>query len=174
MKFMRPRQDVCANCEVMRHNTRTAMSEVDKLDACATLRQFYNVVIQQARDTPDQLTHLTFDFSENFALPHHARQPVPVQVLFRVNYFGIANEAAKSQTHHLFHEGQCWTTISTSMSMCSNFMRTVTIAAGKIKTKQVPAYLCWRVASPLGRGPTADPGGRGCAGARAPPPLQIF
>ena len=94
------------------------MSEVDKLDVCATLglhveyaqkeRKFYNDVIQQARDTPDQLTHPTFDFSENFALPYHARQPGPVdiKVLFRVNNFGIANQPAKSQTHHLFHEGQ--------------------------------------------------------------------
>ena len=148
------------------------MSEVEKLDVCATLglyveyaqkeRQFYNDVIQQAKDTPDQLTHPTFDFSENFALPYHARQPGPVdiKVLFRVNNFGIANQPAKSQTHHLFQEGQ---TIAMDkingpncvVSMLDHYLRKNEPSQQlhahcnncwvRNKNKTVLVYLCWRV-----------------------------
>ena len=98
------------------------------------------------------------------SIPYHARQPGPVyfKVLFRVNDFGIVNEAAKEQVHHLFHEGQ---TIAVDngknhgpncvVSMLHHYLATHDHASelhghcdnccGQNKNKTVLAYLCWRV-----------------------------
>ena len=69
---------------------------------------FYNKVIEDARTDPHNFSHITFDFSEAFAILYHSRQPGPVyvKVLYRVNDFGIANELKGEQIHHIFTESQ--------------------------------------------------------------------
>lgn len=69
-------------------------------------RAFYNECIANAKESPAELTHLTFDFSENFCIPYHSRQPGPVyfKVLLRVNDFGVCDEGANEQVHFLYDE----------------------------------------------------------------------
>ena len=116
--FMTPRQDVCARCEQFRNNLRSSLSEQDKKDiienwlkhinSAKSEREHYNDCIREAKEDPEAKTHITFDFAENFVLPYHSRQPGPVyfKVLFRVNDFGVINEAIPEQVHHLFHKGE--------------------------------------------------------------------
>ena len=118
IQIMNPRFDVCAKCEDLRDKMKHASSEFLKLKISSDLRShvelaqqergFYTTCIDTAKNDPASFTHLTFDFAENFAIPHHARQPGPVyfKVLFRVNNFGIVDEAGEGQVHHLYHEGQ--------------------------------------------------------------------
>ena len=118
VKFMVPTEDVCATCERLRNLLRVELSEDGKVSLSNQLkshvelaqaeRAFYNKCIEDAKASPNTSTHITFDFSENFGIPYHSRQPGPVyfKVLFRINDFGIANEAKKEQVHHLFDETQ--------------------------------------------------------------------
>jgi len=115
IKFMTRRMDVCHRCEVLRDDIKSAATEEEKIKAADSLRdhvvlaqqerEYYVQAIDQAsvslsaNPADPELTHLTFDFAEQFVLPHHARQPGPVyyKVMFRVNDFGIINEASKDQ-----------------------------------------------------------------------------
>lgn len=182
--FMTSRTDVCAACEKFRDKIRTSTTEDEKLDAnqhfkdhvmhARAERAVYQESIEAAchalTDNPDdpQLTHLTFDFAENFVLPHHARQPGPVyfKVMYRVNDFGIMNEARNKQVHHLFHEAQ---TIdydnkknhgpNAVISMLHNYLENEPHApilhlhcdncCGQNKNRSVMAYFCWRVMAGL-------------------------
>lgn len=176
--FMKPRQDVCAKCERFRNNLRTSLSEQDKKDiteawlkhinSAKSEREHYNDCIRQSKEEPDSMTHITFDFAENFVLPYHSRQPGPVyfKVLFRVNDFGIINEAIPEQVHYLFNEGQ---TIGVNngknhgpncvISMLDHHLSTHDHArvlhahcdncCGQNKNKSVMAYCCWRVMAGL-------------------------
>ena len=117
LKFMVPTEDVCAKCESLRDRLRVEISEQGKLDITKCLKEhvesaqaeraFYNSAIENAKSDP-KFSHITFDFSENFCLPYHSRQPGPVyfKVLMRVNDFGICNEGAGEQVHYLFNEVQ--------------------------------------------------------------------
>ena len=172
--IMSPRIDVCARCERLRNEMRNAGSEQDKLQTASELkshvelaqseRDFYKSCISRAKAEPDTFVHITFDFTENFGLPYHARQPGPVyfKVLFRVNDFGIINEASGSQIHHLYHEGQ---TIGEDnakshgpncvVSMLHSYLEKnehpqqlhahCDNCCGQNKNKTMLAYLCWRV-----------------------------
>lgn len=174
LRFMKPREDVCARCENYRNNLRHSLSDHDKrkvtkewlahIDLAKSEREFYNDCIRRAKEEPDALTHVTFDFSENFVLPQHSRQPGPVyfKVLFRVNDFGVINEAIPEQVHFLFHEGQ---TIGPNngkghgpnavISMLHHYLDEHPHApslhghcdncCGQNKNKSVMAYLCWRI-----------------------------
>ena len=174
IQIMSPRADVCAKCEQLRDQLRNASSETAKLEKASALkkhvelaqteREFYQKCIADAKEKPDEVCHVTFDFAENFAVPYHARQPGPVyfKVLFRVNDFGIINEAACEQIHHLYHEGQ---TIKEDngkshgpncvISMLHRYLEKNPHArnlhahcdncCGQNKNKSVLAYLCWRV-----------------------------
>ena len=120
-------------------------------------RQFYRTVIEQAKEHPQQNTHLTFDFSdhENFALPYHARQPGPsyFKVLFRINVLGIANARHIIElpiSIRLDIDDCCWQWQASWAELCCVYawplpdqktstshisMLTVTIAVGKTKIK---------------------------------------
>ena len=174
IQIMNPRFDVCAKCEDLRDKMKHASSEFLKLKISSDLRShvelaqqergFYTTCIDTAKNDPASFTHLTFDFAENFAIPHHARQPGPVyfKVLFRVNNFGIVDEAGEGQVHHLYHEGQ---TIAADngkshgpncvVSMLHRYLEKTPHAkvlhahcdncTGQNKNKTVLAYLCWRI-----------------------------
>ena len=94
IKFMKQREDVCANCKQKRAECRVASSEEQRLgklqqwtehiELAQAERDFYNELTKKAKNAitsgeePVTFIHLTFDFSENFVLPYHARQPGPV------------------------------------------------------------------------------------------------
>ena len=180
IKFMTRRMDVCYRCELLRDGIQKSRAEDEKIKATEALRshvilaqkerEYYVKVIDDASDAlfrnpaDPQFTHLTFDFAEQFVLPHHARQPGPVyyKVMFRVNDFGIINKAAKEQVHHLFHEGQ---TIGVDNKLNHNPNCVVSMlhaylqstlhgrklhlhcdnCADQNKNKTVMVYMCWRL-----------------------------
>ena len=86
IKIATPRDDVCATCEKVRKEIMGAVTEESKLEAAAKMtehvviaqqeRDLYNQCIKQAKQ--GQLTHFTFDFSQNVSLPHHSRQMGPL------------------------------------------------------------------------------------------------
>ena len=55
------------------------------------------------------MTHLTFDYAQQIELPFHTRQvgPLYFKSRFKVQLFGVCNEAARQQRNYLFHKGQC-------------------------------------------------------------------
>ena len=176
--FMTPRQDVCARCEQFCNNLRSSLSEQDKKDitenrlkhinSAKSEREHYNDCIREAKEDPEAKTHITFDFAENFVLPYHSRQPGPVyfKVLFRVNDFGVINEAIPEQVHHLFHEGEtigvnngkshgpnCVISMIHHYLATHNHARSLTAhcdnCCGQNKNKSVMAYFCWRIMAGL-------------------------
>ena len=178
VKFMVPTEDVCATCERLRNLLRVELSGDGKVSLSNQLkshvelaqaeRAFYNKCIEDAKASPNTSTHLTFDFSENFGIPYHSRQPGPVyfKVLFRINDFGIANEAKKEQVHHLFDETQTIGKDNSKnhgpncvVSMLDHYLQGHQHArslhahcdncCGQNKNKTVMAYFCWRVLAGL-------------------------
>ena len=180
IKFMTRRMDVCNKCELLRDDIRSARAEDEKISATEALRdhvvlaqkerEFYTTVIEQASESlvanpaNPEFTHLTFDFAEQFVLPQHAKQPGPVyyKVMFRVNDFGIVNEASKEQIHHLYHEGQtmgednklnhnpnCVISMLHAYLESSVHGRKLHLhcdnCCGQNKNKTMMAYLCWRL-----------------------------
>ena len=81
--------------------------------------QFYNDIISAAKDCladptgeepfAPSITHIRFDFAQQIELLFHISQvgPLYFKFRFRVQLFGICNEAAHRQRNYLFHEGQC-------------------------------------------------------------------
>ena len=120
IKFMQRREDVCVYCERFWAESSAARSEEGRVKCLSVWqahiqpaqdeRRFYNdcasraISAEKSGNTPVPYTHLTFDFSENFALPYHARQPGPVyfKVLLRVNDFGVMNEERQQQRQYLY------------------------------------------------------------------------
>lgn len=174
IKFMSPREDVCGKCEQFRNNLRTMWSEGSKrelsekwmqhIDLATSERVFYNDCLKSAKEDADTVTHITFDYSENFGIPYHSRQPGPVyfKVLLRMNDFGIINEAIPEQVHHIYHEGQTIGADNSKahgpnnvISMLHHYLATHPHAqclhahcdncCGQNKNKSVMAYFCWRV-----------------------------
>ena len=125
VKFMKPREDVCAYCEAFRADSAAAKSEEERVKWLTEWQQhiklaqderaFYNsctvkaIDVEKACEDEPTYSHLIFDFAENFTLPYHARQPGPVyfKVLLRVNDFGIMNGGRQRQHHYLYTEAQC-------------------------------------------------------------------
>ena len=180
IKFMKPREDVCARCEQYRADSKTAKSEEervkclqdwkDHIHLAQDERQYYNdctvKAVDAAKAGQDSLSysHLTFDFAENFALPHHARQPGPVffKVLFRVNDFGVMNAGQQKQHHYLYTEAQCIGADNSKshgpnsvISMLHHYLEETQHArdlhlhcdncVGQNKNKSLMAYMAWRI-----------------------------
>ena len=128
IKVMKPRTDVCAICEKLRDKIRVARTEEDTDSRVKALqthialaqeeRQYYRDLIDGARESIDNsdddddctegIAHYTFDYAQQLELPYHTRQvgPLYFKVRFRVQLFGIAEEARNKQVNFLFHEGQ--------------------------------------------------------------------
>ena len=136
--------------------------------------QFYNDIISAAKDclsdpTSEEpfapsITHITFDFAQQIELPFHTRQvgPLYFKSHFRVQLFGICNEAAHRQRNYLFHEGQCIGEDckkahgpNALVSMVDHYLDTTRDVAdvlhmhadncvGQNKNKTTIAYLVWR------------------------------
>ena len=120
---MKPRTDVCYICDQHRMNIRSARTAEDIEAASSSLtrhlkhaqseRQYYNAIIEDARAdltsaTPPTMRHITFDFAQQLELPQHTRQvgPLYFKSRFRVQLFGVCDEAAHCQVNFVFHEGE--------------------------------------------------------------------
>ena len=127
-------------------------------------RAYYQDLIDAAKKT-DDVCHLTFDFAQQLELPFHTRQvgPLYFKVRFRVQLFGICEEAKKRQTYYVYHEGECIGEDggkahgpNSVISMLDHHLevncpgyRSITLHADNCvaqnKNKSVIAYLVWHV-----------------------------
>jgi hypothetical protein len=108
--------------------------------------------------------HYTFDFAEQLHLPNHARQvgPLYFKVPYRVQLFGVCDEARPQQINYLFREKDTIGENGTKchgpncvISMIHHFFNThgngeeacylhADNCAGQNKNKSLLAYLAWR------------------------------
>lgn len=108
--------------------------------------------------------HYTFDFAEQLHLPHHSRQvgPIYFKVPYRVQLFGVCDEARPQQINYLFGEkdtigvnGSKCHGPNSVISMLHHFFQThgngemechlhADNCGGQNKNKTVMAYLAWR------------------------------
>lgn len=176
---MKPRTDVCAWCEKLREATRKARTEEKIGEATGGLtqhlmqagkeRQYYKAKIEQAnghaQEQDPTMVHITFDFAQQLELPQHTRQvgPIYFKSRFKVQLFGVCNEAAKKQTNFLFHEGESIGSDgkkahgpNSVISMVHHYLRKQCSSAkiismhadncvGQNKNKSVMAFICWYV-----------------------------
>ena len=126
--IMKRRTDVCDRCDKFREKMRAAKTEEALAAASQELevhltnardeRTYYNDIISVAKDELHEaagenrdpaMTHLTCDYAQQIELPFHTRQvgPLYFKSRFKVQLFGVCNEAARQQRNYLFHEGQC-------------------------------------------------------------------
>ena len=177
--FMTPRSDVCKRCEDYRSSVQEAVTEDEKKQKLAEFSQHledaqkerdaYLAAIEKAKvsrsPTGDQkFSHLTFDFAQQVFLPYHARQVGPLffKVPFRVQIFGICNDAVPLQVNYLFNEkesiginGSKSHGPNTVISMLHHYLAVhsrnepclhfhADNCVGQNKNKSVLAYLMWR------------------------------
>lgn len=182
IQIMKPRTDVCASCDKLREGVRLSKTEEGTREAMEKLaahineaddeRGFYKSIVEKMRqeleDTPEGCvpghTHITFDYAQQLELPHHTRQvgPIYFKSRFKMQLFGICNEARNTQHNFLFHEGECIgldgakahgpnAVVSMLHYQFENFVKEKIVymhannCVGQNKNKTVIAYLCWRV-----------------------------
>ena len=120
--IMTPRTDVCYMCDKHREAVRVSQTEEATEEAVSALsehlqlaqheRDYYNTSISLAKEeqlkSEPNLKHITFDFAQQLELPQHTRQvgPLYFKSRFRVQLFGICDEAARHQVNFIFHEGE--------------------------------------------------------------------
>ena len=130
-------------------------------------REYYRSAIQKASAHTygeNHVTHLTFDFAKQLELPCHTREvgPLYFKVGYRIQLFGIAEEARKRQHNYLFAEHQSIGQDGKSahgpnnvLSMIHHHLQTTLGLAdtihlhcdncvGQNKNKSVLAYFMWR------------------------------
>ena len=181
--IMKPREDVCGTCSDLQSRISHARTEENRIDTTKLLhthmtkaidsRDFYRSCIARAKlahhhevaDHVPDYTHLTFYFAQQATIPHHGRQvgALYFRVPFRIQIFGIANEAQPIQRKYLVDEHQ---TIGSDgskahgpnsvLSMLHYHLQTHTRPSpslglhadnccGQNKSKTVMAYLAWRI-----------------------------
>ena len=196
LKFMTPRTDVCDKCELLRRRVSASVEEQEKLDASTALREhveaaqrermYYvsrTTAAKEELDHADDLTppphrpcskdltkvHYTFDFAQNVALPHTARQvgPLYFKTPRKVQIFGVNVEAIPKQVNYLIDENE---TIgengknshgpNTVVSLLHHFFEVhgsgekecfchCDNCGGQNKNKTVMAYFAWRTLTGL-------------------------
>ena len=182
IKVMKRRSDVCAMCEMLRQNVSRARNEEETQQAMTELRQhmeraniereYYKTSISQAAETLDAVdigsSHITFDFAQQLELPCHTREvgPLYFKVCYRVQVFGVVEEAKHCQWNFLFGEqhsigqdGKKSHGPNSVVSMLHYYLemadtkRTLHLHAdncmGQNKNKTVLGYLMWRCATGL-------------------------
>lgn len=175
IQVMKPRTDVCAVCDRLRERLRRCRTEEqisesteqlrDHVSLAQAERDYYNHCIEHSRSTSNPPNaHITFDFAQQLELPAHTRQvgPLYFKVRYRVQLFGICNEALKQQDNYLFDEastigedGKKAHGPNTVISMLHDYLddhdvpRTLHFHAdncvGQNKNKSVLAYFAWRI-----------------------------
>ena len=122
VRCMKRKSDVCAMCDQLRDRVSHAHTEEETQKAMRDLtehieqaqmeRGYYRSSLAAAKDslaTTEGTTHVTFDYAQQLKLSCHTREvgPLYFKVAFRVQLFGIAQEAKKEQRNYLFGEHQC-------------------------------------------------------------------
>ena len=182
--IMKRRSDVCVYCERLREDVRLAKTEeatrlaMDNLQQHLQLaddeRQYYKSAIADATASFEQdgdaarEVHLTFDFAQQLEVPHHTRQvgPIYFKSRFKIQLFGVCNEAQNKQVNFLFHEGECKgedgkrahgpnSVLSMLHKYFSDYPPETILkmhadnCVGQNKNRSVIAYLSWRVLTGL-------------------------
>lgn len=175
---MKPRTDVCAICEKLREKIKSARNEEEFIVASDALmhhletardeRSYYKYAIDNAKE-PAGAVHLTFDFAQQLEVPYQTRQvgALYFKVRFRVQCFGVCEEAKKVQVNYLFHEGESIGQDGSKahgpnavLSMLDHHLETrhagqrnfsfhADNCVGQNKNKTVLAYLLWRTMNGL-------------------------
>ena len=118
VRVMKRRTDVCATCDRLRESVSRAKTEEQTTKAMTDLkshidkanseREYYRESIAGASSaTADSdYSHYTFDFAQQLELPSHTREvgPLYFKVKYRVQLFGIAEEARHKQANFLLRE----------------------------------------------------------------------
>ena len=178
VQVMKRRTDVCCHCDQLRECVRHARTEAQTKTATDNLaehlslaeaeRAYYKSAIQQAKscledDSVPPISHVTFDFAQQLELPCHTRQvgPLYFKVGFRVQLFGVCQEAYRKQANYLFSEKQCIGEDGKKahgpnavISMLHHYFANNPVSptlhlhadncTGQNKNKSVLAYLMWR------------------------------
>lgn len=176
---MKPRSDVCTWCAKLRYAFRKAKTEEAIKVAAANLaqhlkqadkeRQYCRAKIEEAKghvqeQQDPEMVHITFDFAQQLEVPQHTRQvgPIYFKSRFKVQLFGVCNEAANKQLNFLFHEGECIGIDGKKahgpnaiVSMLYHFLQescsapTIAMHADNCvrqnKNRTVMAFICWYV-----------------------------
>ena len=176
--IMKPRSDVCYICDKHREAIRVSKTEEETQAASSELaehlqhahleRAFYNKSIETAKaehaKPEPNLKHITFDFAQQLEVPQHTRQvgPLYFKSRFRIQLFGVCDEAAQRQINFTFHEGETIgqdgarshgpnAVISMLDHYLDNYCQERVLAmhadncVGQNKNRSVIAYLAWRV-----------------------------
>ena len=133
IKICGPRFDVCHRCELLRKKVMDARTEEDKLSCLNEFQSHINIAQKErdlykkvVKDSLEELqfinqqehvlplsadfrkVHYTFDFSQNVALPHHARQMGPLYFLSlkKVHIFGFRVDDKPMQYNYLIGENE--------------------------------------------------------------------
>ena len=181
IRVMKRRTDVCAACDRLRENVSRARTEEQTTKSMADLkthldqanseREFYRKSIAGASSptTDSEYSHYTMDFAQQLELPSHTREvgPLYFKVKYRVQLFGIAEEARHQQYNFLFGEqhsigldGKKAHGPNSVLSMLHYFLDNTAHVkpvlrlhadncTGQNKNKTVLAYLAWRCATGL-------------------------
>ena len=177
--FMTPRCDVCKLCEDHRSSIQNAVTEGEKQQRLAEFslhledaqkeRDAYLTAIEKAKVSSGptggkRFCHITFDFAQQVFLPYHARQVGPLfyKVPFRVQIFGVCNDAVPLQMNYLFSEKEAIGVNGSKshgpnavISMLHHYLAVhsgnkpllhlcADNCVGQNKNKSVLAYLMWR------------------------------
>ena len=181
VRVMKRRTDVRATCDRLRESasrvkteeqTTKAMTDLKShIDKANSEREYYRESIAGASSaTADSdYSHYTFDFAQQLELPSHTRGAGPLyfKVKYRVQLFGIAEEARHKQANFLFGEqhsigldGKKAHGPNAVLSMLHYFLDNASDkkpvlrfhadnCSGQNKNKTVLAYLAWRCATGL-------------------------
>ena len=128
MIIMQPKEDMCGQCsdlqsKIVRAKTEVSRQQsVDKLkkhtEAANEARDHYRESIKTAKEAVAkgeaegsavlQFEHITFDFTQQATVPHHAREvgALYFKVPLRIQIFRVAMEAVPAQHNYLFDEYQ--------------------------------------------------------------------
>ena len=191
LKVMTPRTDCCAKCEKYRAQIQDAVTETEKAaalagfgdhsDAAQREREAYQDATKQAKAELSKFAppepgpkqpcsrdlfevHYTFDFAQQVTLPCQSRQvgPLYFKVPYKVQLFGVCNEALPMQMNYLFGEedtiganGTKCHGPNTVISCLHHYFETYGLGecscrlhadncSGQNKNKTMLAYLAWR------------------------------
>lgn len=131
-----PRSDMCDTCDLLK-NTLISIARQHKeneevplpppeltnhLSLARAAREDYKT--DQKRARKGEISHFSFDYSQNLALPQKADQPGSFYFfsLRNIYLFGITDESCNHQMNYLIDESHCAKGSNEVMSMISHFL----------------------------------------------------
>ncbi len=140
VRIRSPRSDMCDTCDLLRnilnsiaHKHQEGQEVValpsaqlsDHLALARAAREDYKNDQKQARK--GIVSHYSFDYSQNLALPQKSDQPCSFYFfsLRNVYLFGITDESCNRQINYLMDEGECAKGSNEVVSMVWHFLKTL-------------------------------------------------